>query len=109
MTPSDGLRVCVRTEYLSAFNLICNMTTFSKYVLTFIQPNTNVSEKVSFYLGKHFATGVELKCQNIFFLKVVMLHIKLKRMFYKATCRFLFCPNTHPQPSGAGKWSKKIF
>ena len=66
MTPSDGLRVCVRTEYLSAFNLICSMTTFSKNVLTFIQPNTNVLEKSFLLPGQTLCHWVELKAQNIF-------------------------------------------
>ena len=39
-----------------------------------------------------------VKCQNIFILKVVKLHIKLNRIQYGAPCTHIFCPYTHPQP-----------
>ena len=42
--------------------------------------------------------GVGSKDQNIFFLKMVMLHIKLKRMTCTTTCKQYFCPYTHSQP-----------
>ena len=37
------------------------------------------------------APRVGSKGQNIFFLKVVMLHIKLKGMEQRVTCKHLFC------------------
>ena len=39
-----------------------------------------------------------VKGQNKFSLKVVMLHIKLIGMSYRAPCKHIFCPNTHPHP-----------
>ena len=37
------------------------------------------------------------------FLKVVLLHIKLKGMEHRAQCKHIFCHNTHPQPWGVVK------
>ena len=36
-----------------------------------------------------------------FFLKIVMLHIKLKGLELRAPCKHIFCPNTHPRPVGS--------
>ena len=45
--------------------------------------------------------GVGSKAQqNIFLMKVVMLHIKLKGMDCRAPCKHEFCPYTLPQPLG---------
>ena len=46
--------------------------------------------------------------QTIFWLKVVMLHIKLKGMECRVTCKHIFCPYTHPQPLDGVK-RKNIF
>ena len=54
--------------------------------------------------------GVGSEGKNIFFLlKVVMLHIKLKGMEYRAPCKHIFCPYTHPQPLGWGQKVKTFF
>ena len=37
------------------------------------------------------------KGQDIFFLKVVMLHIKLKGMGHRTPCNYMLCPYTHPR------------
>ena len=47
------------------------------------------------------APGVGSKGQNIFFLKVVILHIKFKGM----ELRHIFCPYIHPPPV----WSDQNF
>ena len=39
-----------------------------------------------------------VKAQNIFFLKVVMLFIKLKGTEHRTPLMHIFCPYTHPQP-----------
>ena len=36
----------------------------------------------------------------LFFLKVVMLHIKLKGTEHRAPCKHIFCTYAHPQPVG---------
>ena len=41
-----------------------------------------------------------VKGQNNVFFKVVMLHIKLKRMEHRAPCKHTFCHNTHSRPLG---------
>ena len=43
------------------------------------------------------------KCQTIFFLKLVRLHIKLKGMELRAQWEHKFCLYTHPQPVGRVK------
>ena len=48
-----------------------------------------------------------VKGQNIFFLKVVMLHIKLNGMERRAPCKHIFCPYTHLQPVGLDQKVKK--
>ena len=45
------------------------------------------------------------KDQKIFFLKVVVLHIKLKTIKHRAPCMDIVCPNTHPRPLG---WGQKV-
>ena len=45
-------------------------------------------------------TGVGSKGQNIFLMKVVMLHIKLKGMEYRAPRKHIFCPYTHARSLG---------
>ena len=44
-----------------------------------------------------------------FFLKVVMLHIKLKGMEHRAPCKRIFRPYTYFWSLGKGKMSKLIF
>ena len=53
--------------------------------------------------------GVESKSQNIFFLKVVMLYMKLKGLEHVAPCKHIFCPYTHPRPRGGVKRLKHFF
>ena len=38
--------------------------------------------------------------QKVFFLKVVMLHIKLTEMKHRTTCKQIFCPYTHSRSLG---------
>ena len=52
------------------------------------------------------APGVRSKGQNIFSLKVVMLHIKLKEMGQRALCKHIFCPYIHPLAPGGPKDKK---
>ena len=47
--------------------------------------------------------GVRSKVE-FFFLKVVMLHIKLKGIEHRAPCKHIFFPLTHLQPVG---WTKR--
>ena len=44
-----------------------------------------------------------------FFLKKVMLHIKLMGMEHRAPCKQMFCPYTHPGPLGWGRKVKHLF
>ena len=44
------------------------------------------------------------KRQHIFFLKVVVLHVKLKGIEHRAPCKDIFCDYTHPRAPGV--WSK---
>ena len=44
--------------------------------------------------------------QNFFFLKVVMLHNKLKGMKCRTACKQMFGPYTHPGPPG---WGQNFF
>ena len=46
--------------------------------------------------------GQTVKVQH--FQNMVMLHIKLKGMDPRETCKHIFCPYTHPQPVG---WIKR--
>ena len=43
-----------------------------------------------------------------FFLKVVMLHIKLKGMEHRAPCKHIFCPYTHAQLPDGVKFLKVV-
>ena len=48
--------------------------------------------------------------KTFFFLKVVMLHTKLKGMEHRTPCKHIFCPNTHHgAPWGGVKRSKLFF
>ena len=49
--------------------------------------------------------GVRSKVKT-FFLKVVMLHIKLMGTEHRAPCKHRFCPYVHPRPLGWVKRSK---
>ena len=44
-----------------------------------------------------------------FFLKVVMLHIKLKRVEHRTPCKHIFCPYAHPRLLGLGQKVKTFF
>ena len=50
-----------------------------------------------------------VKRSKLFFLKVVMLHIKLKGMECKAPCKHIFCPYAHPRPVGPVQKVKLFF
>ena len=52
-----------------------------------------------------WAPWVVSKCQNRFILNVVMLHIKLKRMEYRAQHKHISCPYTHARPLW---WCQKV-
>ena len=49
--------------------------------------------------------GWRHKVKICFFLKVVMLNIKLKEMDGEAPCKHIFCPYTHHSPL---RWSQKV-
>ena len=53
--------------------------------------------------------GEEVKRSKDFFLKVVMLYIKLKRMEHRAKCKYIFCPYMYPWPLGLGQKVKTFF
>ena len=44
-----------------------------------------------------------VKCQKHFYLKVVILHIKLMGMEHRAPCKHIYCPYTHPRSLGWGQ------
>ena len=54
------------------------------------------------------ATGVWSNGQTIFFMKFVILHIKLKGVELRAPCKHIFCPYTHPLPLGYGEKVKHL-
>ena len=49
------------------------------------------------------------KVKTGFFLKVVMLHIKLKGMEHRVPCMHIFCSYTHHRPPGVGSKAKTFF
>ena len=53
--------------------------------------------------------GMGSKGQNVFLLNIVMLHIKLNGMEYRATCKHIFCPYTHPQSPDGVKRPTHLF
>ena len=55
-----------------------------------------------------FSTGGERRSKD-FFLKVVVLYIKLKRMEHRAKCKHIFCPYMYPRPLGWGQKVKTFF
>ena len=55
------------------------------------------------------APGVGSKDKNTFFLKVVMMHIKLKGMERSASCKHINCPYTHPKPLGVGSKGQTLW
>ena len=55
------------------------------------------------------APGMGSKGQNIFFLKVVVMHIKLKRMKHRAPRKHIVCPYTNPRFLGLGQTVKTFF
>ena len=55
------------------------------------------------------APGARSKVEALFFLKVIMLHIKFKGMEYRAPCKHIFCPYTHPRAPGARSKGRNIF
>ena len=58
----------------------------------------------SLFLHTHTAPEGSQKF-NTFFLKIVMLHIKLKGMEHRTPRKHIFCPYTHSRPLG---WSQKV-
>ena len=58
----------------------------------------------------YFGPWGGVKRSKHFFLKIVMLHIKLKGMERRrAPCKHIFCPYTHPRPVGWGQKFKTFF
>ena len=57
---------------------------------------------MSLYTPSTSGVGSKVK---IFFLNVVMLHIKLMGVLHRAPCKHMFCPNTHPRPLG---WCQNV-
>ena len=55
-----------------------------------------------------YFSHMDQKVKTYFFLKVVMLHIKLKGMEHRAPCKHIFCPYTHPRPLGWGQRVKAL-
>ena len=55
---------------------------------------------VMLHINAHSQPPDVVKWLNIFILNVVMLHNKLKAVELKALCKHIFCPYTHPQPVG---------
>ena len=67
----------------------------------------NNVQPICLSLHAHLTPEVGSKGQNIFFLKPVMLHIKLKAMIRMITCKQIFCTYTHPP--GWGLKVKTLF
>ena len=70
--------------------------------ITFLYSHRNTSDILRVNTPSN--PGVGSKGQN-FFLKAVMLHIKLKEMENRAPRKYIFCPYTHPQSQG---WGQKV-
>ena len=49
------------------------------------------------------------KGQNIFFLKVIKMHIELKGMEHIAPCKHILSPYINPLPLGLGQKVKTFF
>ena len=49
--------------------------------------------------------GMDKNIKTFFFLKVVMLHIKLEGLEHRATCKYILCPYKHFRRQG---WSHKV-
>ena len=62
--------------------------------------------------SKYFArrhtidTGWGQNVKTFFSLKVVLLHIKLKGIGHRASCKHIFYPYTHPRSVGLGQKAK---
>ena len=56
----------------------------------------------------HHSSPYLVKRSKHFFLKVVIVRIKLKGMEHRARCKHVFCHYTHPRPLGFGQ-NVKIF
>ena len=84
---------------------------FSKhgYVAYQIKGNAKCSNIQAHILSLHTpSTQGGVKGENIF-SEVVMLHIKLMGMEYRAPCKHIFCPYIHPRPLGCDQKSKHFF
>ena len=62
------------------------------------------------FKDKHKVAG-DINSLNlfVFFLKVIMLHFKLKGMEHGVPCKHILCPYTHPRPLRLGQNCLNIF
>ena len=70
-------------------------TFFSNSSHVSYQIKGNIAYSTRFFFYTHAIPWVESKGQNIFFLKEVELHIKLKGVEHRTPCKHIFCPCTH--------------
>ena len=88
-------------------------STFSEHghIAYKIKENNECSNTQAHILSLHtpLAPGVGSKVKTVFFLKVVVLHIKLKGMEHRPPCKHIFCPYAHPRPDGCGQMSEYFF
>ena len=86
---------------------VAKIQLFSEYVNVAYQIQGNVANILPVYTSS--TTRVWGQKIKTFFLKVVMVHIKLKGMDYRAPCKHIICPYTHQRPLGGVKRSKHFF
>ena len=83
---------------------------FSEYgqVAYQIEGNDNCSNIEAHILSLHTPLTLKVgsKVKTCFFLKIVMLHIKLKGMEHRAPCKHIFYPYTQPVSLGWGQMVK---
>ena len=70
-------------------------------------PNSTFSEygHVAYQIKGNDACSNMVANVNLF-QNMVMLHIILRGITNAATCKYIFCPYTHPRPLGWGQRSK---
>ena len=61
------------------------------------------------YFARRHTLDPRVESIVFFFLKAVMLHIKLKGMGHKASHKHTFCPYRHPRPLVLGQNVKTFF
>ena len=81
------------------------------HVAYHIKGNHKCSNMQGHILSLHTPStlGVESKVKTFFFLKVVILHNKLKGMEHRAPCKHIFCPLTHTLDFGVESKIKTFF